>query len=942
MTYNDFKYVMATKAVGPGKARRFRPVFLFSPGPNMLAHRRPAADLGLESELQPAPSSGAVVQESLAAMRADPVARLTLAWIAVLVLPHLLPVVSAEWRGVVTEYLAETVLALLVVVAVRCCFNSIASARERRFWDLITIAAGLTLVTELTRLVLSDEWWSRLPLFTTDVVALLSYFLIFGAVEFKPHGRDGTSLRRKIEIAASMTFALATCVYLLAIPAFAEADYDAFAPAMFTFTVLDFVLAFRAWSIARRCSSRRWRAIYWWLGTSFGVWGGLDLAESLIYSGVLPDFPPGTPLDLAWYLPYVAMIAFALVKHQPALISGEHRVETQGEIGVPVPRMPAPLVGYALGFFLLHLTIGGLNLFGRRSGFAENAFTFTVVLVLAGMAWVQQSLLAGEHKRALAEARAARDAAEAASRAKLQFLASMSHEVRTPINGVLGMLELLTRTELSQRQAGFVSTARQAGRHLLHVINGVLDISKIEAGKLVLESHEFDLPEAVEETVHIFAEDASAKGLELVCDIGEIVPQRVIGDESRLRQVLANLIGNAVKFTDSGHVVVTVEGNGDEQVALRFSVRDTGIGIAKAEQERLFEAFTQADDSVTRKYGGTGLGLAIARQLCEAMGGQIGVNSRADHGSEFWFTVVLEAAHGVDGDRADLARLQGARVLVVGGRGIGREVLEKQLRSWRIECVGVSDEGSARALLAEAGERGRPFAASIIMNAGGAGRAIDLARRIEADPRTQSCPLILAIDVRGFGSEALDGFCCLPTPLRRSQLLAALSATGDARYRSPARELPATVASSEQTTLANHVLLVEDNAVNVEVAVATLESFGCRVEVCTDGGEALEALDRSAYDVILMDCQMPHVDGYEATRLIRSRRDGRERIPIIALTAHAFSDERQKCFAAGMDDYVAKPFDQDVLYAAVQRWSGRSSTYASQPGVETRESLVAD
>jgi CheY-like chemotaxis protein len=412
------------------------------------------------------------------------------------------------------------------------------------------------------------------------------------------------------------------------------------------------------------------------------------------------------------------------------------------------------------------------------------------------------------------------------------------------------------------------------------------------------------------------------------------VPTSVVGDEGRLRQILANLIGNAVKFTAAGYVLVTVNARVSDGVTLRVAVKDSGIGVSSDEQERLFEAFTQADDSVTRTYGGTGLGLAIARRLCEAMGGQISVDSELGRGSEFRFTVRLGVGEGAVEDRANRRELERMRVLIVAQGELGRDILEKQLRSWGAQCVAVSDDRSGFELLLEAAGRGVPFAAAIIVGSAPGIRARDMALRITADPRTRSCCAILSTNVRDADGDASSSLRCLSKPHRRSELFAALLSARDQGARRPAawvaRQPPQ---PSSSAPLDARVLLVEDNEVNIEVTMATLESFGCRVDVCLNGREALEALDRGGYDVILMDCQMPQMDGYEATKAIRLRTDGREKIPIVALTAHALGDEREKCLAAGMDDYLSKPFSHEELRAVLDWWRPRPSIRTSQQAV---------
>jgi signal transduction histidine kinase/CheY-like chemotaxis protein/HPt (histidine-containing phosphotransfer) domain-containing protein len=821
---------------------------------------------------------------------------------------------------------SDIVLVLVTLWAFQGQRRSASAPSERSFWDAWSAGLGSWLIVRAFDAAAFDWPQHRGEIELVRSAGFVALYLFAAvALEFEPHApAPHSSALRSLELRGVALLACGLYTYFALIPAFAPPVDQRVIPKALLYLLLDAYLALRLLVLLGGSAARPdWRLRYKWLLIAVGFWAGTDAVELLQRSEILSAARAGRLMDALWLPPFLALIAAARL--EVASASEESVRPTASDVGERSYGLPRSLAIQAAVLPLVHFAVEKTAVLGPETQTAREACAFGVLILITGIAVAYQRRIEREFRELAAERVRA---AETASRAKSQFLAHMSHELRTPLNGVLGATELLLQSELGEGQKRTAEILQLSAQSLLGIVSQVLDFSRIEAGKLQLASVPFDPCQIVEEVVEVVAEQARQKALELACCVEPEVPATVSGDPDRLRQILINLLGNAVKFTERGEVVVRVaqQEAGAGWAKLRFEVRDTGIGVPPEARSLLFAAFAQADATATRRFGGAGLGLAISRQLAQLMGGDVDFASEPGAGSRFWFTARFACAPVPDRAPAPSPVLRDLRALVVEDNLSSRTILVQQCAALAVDARGAANGAEALALLQEAAQAGAPYALALIDMSLPVTDGVELARSIKADAALASVRLIL-LERGGQGARPRDvapGLFAghLDKPVRGSRLGACLAEVVTGPPAVAARRLLPQAPRAVRAP-GDRVLVVEDNAVNQEIAASMLRLLGYDVDVANDGREALRAVSRQRYDAILMDCMMPDMDGFQTTAAMRQmeRLAGQgQHTPVIALTASATTGDRQRCLEAGMDDYLSKPFRQTALAEVMNRW----------------------
>jgi two-component system sensor histidine kinase/response regulator len=801
---------------------------------------------------------------------------------------------------------ATYLLAVLLAPAVAAAGAFSAPAGQRLVPALIALGLGASALGDVIWVAYS--WVGPDPVVSIADVPYYASYVGLGAAMLAvvlPHRRNS----RRVDLDAAVDALSVVVVSVLVLWSVAVQDIlvdntvDLGTRAVLAgYPVLDAVLL----ALVLRVLSMRHRHA---LGRAFAVGIGCWLVSDLGYLMFTVSGFMSALLDVGWMVGGVLMATAAWRRSEGSEVEPVRTVRASlDQLGLAV----LPLLVPPALLFVGHL----------RGQTFRPVLAIVASLIVVAVTSLRMARLLVVESQVRQELAVARDEALAASRAKSDFLATMSHEIRTPMNGVIGLTELLLTTPLDERQQRYAEGVRTAGHNLLGVINEILDFSKIEAGFLDLERIDFDLIELVESVAELVGEPAQAKGLELLAYCSPELPASLRGDPGRIRQVLLNLAGNAVKFTATGEVVVraSVDERGQDGLVVRFDITDTGIGIAEGELERLFEAFSQADSSTTRRYGGTGLGLAICRRLVDAMGGRLGVESEPGVGSSFWFTVPLEVGQEPSAPTPRPASpLAGLRVLVVDDNATNRAILHDQLHHWGMSVDVVDGAALAMTRLRDAVPEGRAYDLVVLDLCMPDIDGLELARQVAADSTLAAASVVLMTSGPAV-TEAEARDACIDAALTKPVLMSRLRSTLERAVSARVPEQPAAAVTAPAEPAKGTVLVVDDGEVNQIVAVGMLRHLGYAAEVAEDGHQAVDAVRRRRFDAILMDVQMPGMDGYEATREIRRLEADGLRTPIIAMTASATEGERERCLEAGMDDYQAKPVQKAAVAEVLARW----------------------
>jgi len=850
--------------------------------------------------------------------------------LAALCLPLLVPVlpqpIAAVYAGI-----PERAFAILTIAACLYRLGALRSSVERKFWILVAVAYAAPLLPAG-----SGGFGFRVLRDAGDGAPLL---LLAAAIELQPHAaeRPGRVPAARLFGAVLLTLTLFAC--WIAIPWSSSDPAYGHAALRLTFLLtLHGYLVLRLFALRGNCADLRWRHVYGWLLATFALLVLRDALQILMRAGVLHEIRPGAPLDIPLYSAYAAVIVAARLREW---------TPREPDVAPPIPPDPlqalpaGPPLLLAAALVAIHLLPESLGLRLPRFHRWQELALLMGIIGLAALTRAHRMLLdrrtrrlAEEHRRAELDLRESHKAALEASRAKSRFLATVSHEMRTPLNAIIGMLELALRPEPAGERREYLRTARLSSDQLLHLINELLDLAKIESGTLAVNARPFSLVSLLKGCVHSLEPRARQKGLGFSFEMAEGVPDGVRGDEARVRQILLNLLDNAIKFTDEGRVRVSLRPAEGSPKRVHFEVSDTGIGIAPEDRERVFEPFTQADSSDARRYGGTGLGLAICRQLVERMRGRLWLESEVGRGSTFHVELDLQADLAGDALRAeDVAALRGVRLLVVHRDTEVQERLCRMLRESGLDPMLVEEPFLVPAMLREAERGGRPFRL-ILLDRHVRGAAALQARRPEDDPLVSRLPRVLISHEASAGAGVPSGTPpTLPVSTTERDLLRAIhDALEEGAPEPPGASAARVQPEPEERRL--RVLVAEDNAVNALVVVRMLEMLGHEARVAEDGAKAVAALESDGYDAVLMDVQMPGMDGIEAMRRIRAREreEGSRRTRIVALTASAMKENAQRCLSAGADAFLTKPFQLEALRETLAGRETKPSAVAARAG----------